>query len=154
IPTSNAGMWVIWYQAFEQGKLVGEASYLQTILSPQDQQTLTKLEEYLGRADGLSGKLDPAKTVAIDGAHVATQSAGVTRVRLFVGADKGNANSFRLIDLTPGIDPKGNQLEFTGSTPDAALQSFFKDQRYPKGHMTLQIPGNSIGLATNKWDVP
>ena len=152
LPSGHAGLWVIWFHATDDtGAQVGEATYLQTILSADDARQLTRLNEYLTRTDGNMAHVDLDRTVALTGVHVGTQSGVETHVRLFLGPDRAATGSYRVVDATPGLDPSHHQLEFTGGTPEAALREFFAEQEYPRGTMVVDVPANDLQLAQNRW---
>ncbi|HWO25173.1 MAG TPA: hypothetical protein VNO30_40820 [Kofleriaceae bacterium] len=146
MPAEHAGFWVVWYQATDaKGATVGEASYLQAILGQSDLKALAKHDKYMDRLDELGGKIEGEK-VPIKGVHVPRTTGAATQMRLFIGKQKGAPGTFILIDATPGLDPKSNRLEYTGSTGDGAIRAFIAENKYPKGRFRLEAAGNSLGI--------
>src|SRR5262245_50359288 len=148
MPTERAGFWVIWYQAKDEtGADAGEASYLQTVLGGDEMAQVEKYDKYMERLDELGGKIEGAK-VAVTGVHVSQANANETRLRLFVGKNKGDASTFLLIDGTPGLDPKANRLEYEGSSGQGVIDEFVANNKYPKGQMQFRVGANALGVAT------
>ncbi len=148
MPTERAGFWVVWYQAKDDtGADAGEASYLQTILGASELKELEKLDKYMERVDELGDKVDGAK-VPLTGVHMSQANGNETRMRLFAGKKKGDANTFILIDCTPGLDPKANRLEYTSSTGAGVIKEFEDHNKYPKGEMQFRVAANALGIPT------
>jgi hypothetical protein len=146
LPTELPGLWVVWYQAADaSGAPVGEASYLQTVLAPEDVKALEKYDEYMTRLDELGGKLEGEK-VPITGVHVSKANAMETRLRLFVGRKKGDTSTLLMIDATPGLNPKENRFEYTASSGKGVIDSFLSNNKYPEGKLMYRIGANSLGL--------
>jgi hypothetical protein len=146
MPAEHAGFWVVWYQATDaKGANAGEASYLQTVLGKSDLRALEKHDKYMDRLDELGGKIGGEK-VPIKGVHVSSATGAATQMRLFIGRKKGEPGTFILIDVTPGLDPKSNRLEYTGSTGDGAIRELIAENKYPKGRFRFEAAGNSLGI--------
>ncbi|MDQ3367188.1 MAG: DUF4157 domain-containing protein [Myxococcota bacterium] len=149
LPTNVGGLFVVWYQAkTDAGVDAGEAAYLQTILGTEDIKALEKHDKYIERADELGKQIEGAK-VPVTGVHVSTANANETRLRLFMGKKAGDEKTFILIDLTPGLDPKANRLEYTSSTGKGAIDSFLSENKYPKGELQFRVGANSLGIPTD-----
>ncbi|HWO26625.1 MAG TPA: hypothetical protein VNO30_48180 [Kofleriaceae bacterium] len=146
MPAEHAGSWVVWYQAMDaKGASVGEASYLQAIVGQSDLQALAKHDKYMDRLDELGGKIEGEK-VPLKGVHVSSATGAATQMRLFVGRKQGAPGTFILVDVTPGLEPKSNRLEYTGSTGDGAIHAFIAENKYPQGRLRLEAAGNSLGI--------
>lgn len=122
----------------------GDARYLQSVLGAKEAEAVEKLVEHEKRVDGLADRF-AGPTIPVVGAHVAVQTRGETALRLYLGRAKSDANKWLLIDMTPGLDPKQNELEYDGTTVEGVLTKFDDDNKYPKGAISLRIDANSIG---------
>jgi hypothetical protein len=150
MPAEHAGFWVVWYQAKDAaGNDVGEASYLQTILSGKDMKSLEKHDDYMERLDELAGKLQGEK-LPIRAVHVSEANGSPTQLRLFIG--KKDASTFLLIDATPGVDPRSNRLEYTSTSGPGAIEEFFQLNKYPKGRLRLNVKPNNFGIDTHMYE--
>lgn len=147
MPAEYAGFWVIWYQAKDPtGNAAGEAAYLQTILSGTDMKSLEKRDKYMEHLDELGRKIQGDK-LPVRGVHVSEANGNATQLRLFIG--KQDPSTFLLIDVTPGIDPKSNRLEYASSTGPDVIEQFFRLNKYPKGRLCLNVAPNSFGIDTH-----
>jgi hypothetical protein len=150
MPAYFSGLWVVWYQAKDdKGTDIGEASYLQTILTESDMKSLEKHDKFMERLDELGGKIEGEK-VPVKGVHVSTANANQTQLRLFIGKKKGDPTKFILIDVTPGLDPKANRLEYTSSTGAGVIDEFLSENKYPKGMLKFNATSNNLGIDTRE----
>jgi hypothetical protein len=122
----------------------GDARYLQSVLGAKEAEAVEKLVEHEKRVDGLADRF-AGPTIPVVGAHVAVQTRGETALRLYLGRAKRDANKWLLVDMTPGLDPKQNELEYDSATVEGVLSEFDDDNKYPKGAISLRIDANSIG---------
>lgn len=149
MPAEQEGLWVIWYLAKDaHGAQVGEASYVQTILRGVSMQALEKHDAYMTHLGELAHEIEGEK-VPVRAVHLAQATGYATQLRLFIGRKPRDAGAFVLIDVTPGVDPKANRLEYTAATAPDVIEQFLASNKYPKGRLRLNVGSNSLGIDTH-----
>lgn len=146
LPASHKGTFAVICQSLDdQGQALHDARYLQTILTNEEVKSAKELDTYVDRAMEMSDRFE-GEVVPITGVHVATQTAARTPLRLYLGKKKGEPKTWILLDLTPGLDPERNELEFDGSKVSSVLEEFKDDNKYPTGAIAWRIDKNNLGV--------
>lgn len=153
-PASHQGTYlVLCRNDGPDGKLRGDARYLQSVLGAHEAEAVEKMVLHEKRVDELEDRFE-GPTVPVIGSHVAVQTRIETALRLYLGRAKGKPTRWLLIDMTPGLDPAQNELEYSGDSVASVLGEFEDDNRYPKGAISLRIDANPLGAppATRRFE--
>ncbi len=152
-PTTVRNLFVIQCKEYRQAQgetggaeELGEATYVQTVLSTEDIEQVERLDEYLERVDELAVKVKPEQRVPIQAVHVDAETGNAMQLRLFIGPATEDPSRIVLLDLTPGLDPDQHSLEFGGVTAAQSLDDFDSRNNYPDGHIALKIAKNDAGV--------
>ncbi|WP_428268610.1 hypothetical protein [Haliangium sp.] len=144
-PASHPQTYVVLCQATaEDGTPAGEARYLQSIVDEGGLEPAKELEEQSARVSELGDRV-AGTPVAVSGAYVSARGTEVA-LRLYLGKAADSDRRWRLLDLTPGLDPEQHQLDYEGDTPAACLDAFQADNRYPEGAISLAVGPNPLGV--------
>ncbi len=128
---------------------IADVTYMQSVLSKQDIAQVDKFEQYLIRSDEIAGTFK-GQRVPLTAVHVSAESGAESRLGLFVGYNKDG--KLTLADLTPGLDPKHHKLVYEGDSVQALIDEYKEDNKMPKGHVSMRLGKNTIGLTPDAWD--
>ena len=147
LPTSHKGTFAVVCQTLDaQGNTLHDARYLQAILTKDEAKSAKELGTFIDRVENMDDRFD-GEVVPISAMHVTTITSAAMPLRLYVGKKKGEPNTWLLQDLTAGVDPKRNQLAYTGSTVAAVLSQFRDHNKYPTGAIAWRIDDhNKLGV--------
>jgi len=150
-PTTYPNIYVIICKRFENipgegRKELPQANFLQTVLNERGMRQVATLEKYLKGinekyATQITGTKAPVKAV-----HVDKKTAATNVLNLYLGKSS-DGNGYRLLDLTPGLDPEKVELVYEGNTVESVLSDFDSDNKYSEGRISLEIrPNPEVGI--------
>jgi hypothetical protein len=153
--------WIICKEYGADGKPLGtEAAYKQVVLNTVEQpgEELSewgKLEawrDHIKKVDERAKEVDEDTLIGVPAVHVADKSGLETPLALFLGRDNDEPGKVRLLDLTFRARKSG----YSGDSGDGAIRDMRKNNQYPEGLISLQVPANSLeaaeGLTTFRVD--
>ncbi len=144
-PTSRAGTYVVICEPSQNDETQQPITFLQTILLNEEQvDQVTKLQ---GSLTKINNEYAPQlrEQVPVTAVHIDKRTGASTSLSLYIG-HASNGNGFKMMDLTPGLDPSNVEIIYEGDTVSKVLADFDSNNKYPEGRISLRIPENDAGI--------
>lgn len=127
------------------GNRLGTAArYVQTVQTAGDIAKVDAWRKHLAMVDDKIQTIDPAKRVGLRTTYVNEETGATASPALFIGSDAKAPGRIKLLDLTPGVP----RSEYGGADVAAALDDFEGGNSYPVGQIEIEVPANTMGIAT------
>lgn len=146
---NNSGVFTIVCEELDsQGNPTGRmARYVQVVLSPREMRQVESLRRHIRHTDTHIAKIREGSEAPVHAVYVNNETGQTMNLSMYIGPDRDNEDSVKLLDLTPGV----RRMEYDGSSVSNALDTFNSGNSYPTGLIHLEIPRNDAGIQTGSW---
>ena len=150
-PTSRGGIYVVICEPTENDGTQQPITFLQTILSQEQVTQVEGLQESLTK---INNEYAPQlrEQVPVTAVHVNESTGASTTLNLYLG-HASDGNGYKMMDLTPGLDPSNVEIIYEGDSVTEVLADFDSNNKYPEGRISLRIAENDAGIARYTWNI-